>query len=329
MKALNKWFRGLAASAIAAACAIAVPVSAQNYPGKAVTLIVPFPAGGVTDASARLVARKLAEELKQPVVVENRPGAGASIGANAVAKAAPDGYTLLVGTMANIVVNPYVYKDRLPYDPRKDLAPVHGMMGLPLVIVARADRPYKTIQGVVEAARKKPQTVTFASAGNGSVAHLAGELFQAETKSSLVHVPYKGSAPAITDLLGGMVDLAFDYASTTEQNIKAGKLTGLAVTGNKRLPSLPNVPTLGEAGFPNAEVTSWIGIFAPAATPAPVLHTLDTAMATVLKDKEVLDGFAAAGGTALPLGATEFKGFIESEHRRWKPVIEKANIQAN
>lgn len=304
-------------------------VFAQGYPSRPVTLIVPFPPGGITDVSARLVAKKLGEEIKQPVVVENRPGAGASIGAGLVAKAAPDGYTLLVGTLANIVVNSYVYKEALPYKPLTDLAPVHGTMALPLVIVAKGDSPFKTFPAMVENARAHPGKLTYGSAGAGSVAHLAAELMQAQSKASLVHVPYKGSAPAITDLLGGNIDLAFDYASSTAPHIKQGKLTALAVTGPTRLASLPEVPTLAESGFGNAEVTSWIGIFAPGATPRATVDTLSAAMTRVMANKEVVDSIVAAGGTAFPLKPAEFKTFIENEHKRWKPIIEKLDIKPN
>ncbi len=318
----RRWILALAACSAAA-------VFAQDYPSRPVTLIVPFPAGGITDVSARLVAKKLGEELKQPVVVENRPGAGASIGAGLVAKAAPNGYTLLVGTLANIVVNSYVYKDALPYKPLTDLTPVHGTMALPLVVVAKGNSPFKTFTAMVESARAHPDKLTYGSAGAGSVAHLAAELMQAQSKVSLVHVPYKGSSPAITDLLGGNIELAFDYASSTAPHIKSGKLTALAVTGPTRLASLPEVPTLAEAGFASAEVTSWIGIFAPAATPRATLDTLSSAMGRVMANKEVVDTMVAAGGTAFPLKPAEFKTFIDREHKRWKPIIEKLDIKPN
>ncbi|WP_076999555.1 tripartite tricarboxylate transporter substrate binding protein [Variovorax sp. KK3] len=302
---------------------------AQGYPNRPVTLIVPFPAGGVTDVSARLVAKKLGEELKQPVVVDNRPGAGASIGAGLVAKAAPDGYTLLVGTLANIVVNSYVYKDTLPYKPLEAFTPVHGTMALPLVVVAKGGSPFKTFAGMIQSARAQPGKLTYGSAGAGSVAHLAAELLQAQSRSALVHVPYKGSAPAITDLLGGNIDLAFDYASSTATHVKAGKLTALAVTGPTRLAALPGVPTLAESGFAGAQVSSWIGLFAPAATPRATVDTLSAAMTRVMANKEVADAIVDAGGTVFPLKPAEFKSFIESEHQRWKPIIEKLDIKPN
>lgn len=314
---------------LGAALCLAGAALAQEFPSRPVTLVVPFPPGGITDVSARLVAKKLGEELKQPVVVENRPGAGASIGAGLVAKAPPDGHTLLVGTLANIVVNSYVYKDTLPYKPLTDLAPVHGTMALPLVIVAKGGTPFKTFAAMVENARAHPDKLTYGSAGTGSVAHLAAELIQAQSKTSLVHVPYKGSAPVITDLLGGSIELAFDYASSTAPHITSGKLMALAVTGPTRLASLPDVPTLAEAGFGGAEVTSWIGIFAPAATPRATLNTLSAAMGRVMDNKEVVDAVVAAGGTAFPLKPAAFKTFIENEHKRWKPVIEKLDIKPN
>ena len=329
MQTTNQWGRKARRWAFALLACSAGAVFAQDYPNRPVTLVVPFPPGGITDVSARLVAKTLAEDLKQPVVVENRPGAGASIGAGIVAKAPADGYTLLVGTLANIVVNSYVYKEALPYKPQADFTPVHGTMALPLVVVAKGNSPFKTFPAMVEHARANPGKLTYGSAGVGSVAHLAAELMQGQSKVQLVHVPYKGSAQAITDLIGGNTDMAFDYASSTAPHIQSGKLTALAVTGPARLPGLPDVPTVAEAGFPATEVTSWIGIFAPAATPQAAVDTLSAALGRVMANKEVGDAITAAGGTVFPLKPAEFKTFIESEHKRWQPIIERLDIKAN
>jgi len=303
--------------------------SAQDWPSRPVTMVVPFPPGGVVDVTARLVARQLADEIKQNVIVENKPGAGASIGATFVARAKPDGYTLLVATLANMVVNSYVYKESLNYDPINDFKAVHGLSSLPLVIVTRSESAYKSLDDMLKAARQAPGTITYGSAGIGTVSQLSAELLQAQTHTRLLHVPYKGSAPVITDLLGENLDVAFDYASTTLPHIRSGKLRPLAVTGAERLPLLPDVPTVGEAGFPNTEVTAWLGVFAPANTPAAIVQALDKAMASALRASAVTEGVAGTGATVWSLDSQQLGDFVAQEHRRWKPVIESIDIPRN
>lgn len=299
------------------------------YPSRAITFVVPFPPGGVTDATARLAARKLSEDLKQPVIVENKPGAAGTIGAGSVARAEPDGYTLLVGSMANMIVNPNVFKERLTYRAVGDFAPVYGLMAMPIVITAKAGSPYTSLPQLFEAARTQPDKITYASSGSGSVSHLTAELMQGLSGTKLIHVPYKGSTPAVTDLLAGSVDIAFDHALTTAPHINAGKMLGLAVTGSKRLPSLRNVPTVAELGMPAAEVTSWLALYAPLQTPQPIVEKLTAAMSRVLKDPAVVDGLVALGGDAMPLDPAALRRMVDTEDKRWKPVIEKAGVLPN
>ncbi|QIL80032.1 tripartite tricarboxylate transporter substrate binding protein [Diaphorobacter sp. HDW4A] len=322
------WVLGFAALAGGIGFGAAAWAQQGNYPSRPVTLVVPFPAGGTTDATARALAQKLGEQLKQPVVVDNKAGAGASLGAGFVAKAKPDGYTLLVGSLANMVVNSYVYKN-LPYNPQKDLLAVHGVMSMPIVIAARGNLPQKTLKDVIESSKTKPEGLTYGSAGNGSVSHLTAEQMKTQTHAKLEHVPYKGSAPAITDLLAGNIDLAFDYAATTAPYFESGKLIPLAVTSTKRLAILPQVPTLAELGYPQASVTSWLGIFVPAGTPVDVVSKLGVAIREASRNPTVQDVVKKQGGEAFDLNGSELKSFVDAEHKRWRPVIENLGLTPN
>ncbi|MEN4921967.1 tripartite tricarboxylate transporter substrate binding protein [Achromobacter spanius] len=317
----------LHAAAFAFSVAAAGAQAAESYPARPVTLVVPFTAGGITDASARLVARKLGEALNQSVVVENKPGAGGAIGTRQVAMASPDGYTLLLGTIATQVINPLVYKDKIAYDPNRDLTAVHGVMGLSLVIVANPDPALASLADLVDKARAKPGAIAYGSTGVGTASHLSGELLQRVTHTSLVHVPYKGSAPVISGLLGGDLNVAFDYVSSTAPHIRAGKLRALAVTGDKRLPALPDTPTLKELGYGDASVTSWIGIFAPAATPRSVIDALSDAMDSVLRQPDLEQGIADLGGQPLMMKSAALNSYAKSEFERWRPVVEAAGLK--
>ena len=301
--------------------------AAEPYPARPVTLVVPFTAGGITDATARLVARKLGEALNQSVVVENKPGAGGAIGTRQVAMAPADGYTLLLGTIATQVINPLVYKDKINYDPNRDLTAVHGVMGLSLVIVANPDPALASLDDLIGKARAKPAAIAYGSTGVGTASHLSAELLQRVTHTSLVHVPYKGSAPVISGLLGGDLALAFDYVSSTAPHIKAGKLRALAVTGEERLPALPDAPTLKELGYGDASVTSWIGIFAPAATPRKVVDALSDAMDGVLRQPDLKQGIADLGGQPLMMKSDALNSYATAEFQRWRPVIEAAGLK--
>lgn len=303
--------------------ALAAP---ESFPAHALTLVVPFTAGGVTDTGARLVARKLAEILDSPVVVENKPGAGGNVAAGMAAKAKPDGYTLFMGTQGTQASNQYVYKS-IGFDPARDFTPVHGVLSVPNVIVIRADQPYKTLGSLVAAAQAQPDKLNYASPGNGTGAHLAAELFQSASGAKFTHVPYRGSAPAVTDLLGGSVDIAFDYASSTMAHIRAGTLRALAVTGAQRLQALPDVPTLGEQGYGEAQATSWAGIFVPAATPAETTQVLRHALREVMGDPEIAATLDELGAQVLPMDQAQFNAYVAEEQQRWKAVVEKSNAK--
>ncbi len=258
---------------LAAASAMALnstAVQAQAYPAKPITWVVPFTPGGVTDTTSRAISRKMGEVLGQSFVVENRPGVGGSLATEQVALAAPDGYTVLYATSGTMAANLALYKN-LKYQPLRDFIPVHGMFMSPTVLVVEASRPYKTMTELINYARANPSVINYGSAGPGTGTHLTSEMVQTKTGTKMTHVPYKGSTPALQDLLGGRLDLMYDYTVLLLPHIKAGKLRALAVMGSKRLPALPDVPTIAEAGFPGLESSSWSGIVVPAGTPQPVV----------------------------------------------------------
>ncbi|MBU7572606.1 MAG: tripartite tricarboxylate transporter substrate binding protein [Hydrogenophaga sp.] len=298
------------------------------YPTKPLTIVVPGPAGGITDQLGRLIALKVGERLGQSVIVENRAGAGGNLAAEAVARAEPNGYTLLLGTQGTQATNQYLYKS-LPFDPAKDFVPVHALMSIPNIVVANASRPYRNITELVAFAKQNPGKVLFSSAGNGTGTHLAGELLQAEAGVKFVHIPYKGSAPSINDLLGGQVDISVDYPITTLGHIQAGKLRALAVTGPTRLPALPQVQTIGEAGYPGAESTSWIGLFFPAKTPAAIVERWQTEVAQALQDPAVVESLGRMGGLPLALGGAKFGDFVVAERSKWKTAIQRSGAKVD
>ena len=259
---------------------------AQAYPTKPVTIIVPFAAGGTTDILARIIGQALTAELGQSVVVDNRAGAGGNIGGQAAAKATPDGHTLFMGTVGTHAINASLYK-KMPFDPVKDFAPLTRVANVPNLLVANPAQPYKSVKDLIAYAKANPGKVNFGSSGNGSSIHLSGELFKSLAKVDMQHVPYKGSAPAVTDLLGNQIGIMFDNMPSAIQHVRSGKLVPLAVTTAKRSPELPSVPTIAEAGVPGYEATSWFGMFAPAGTPAPVLAKLNAAIVKVLAQPDV------------------------------------------
>jgi tripartite-type tricarboxylate transporter receptor subunit TctC len=293
---------------------------AQNFPTKPIRLVVPFPAAGTTDILAREVAQRLSVLWGQSVVVDNRPGAGGNIGSDLVAKSAPDGYTLLMGTVGTHAINPSLYS-KMPYDHVKDFVPIVLVAGVPNVLEVTPSLPVNSVADLIKLAREKPGQLNFASSGSGTSIHLSGELFKAMAGVDMTHVPYKGSAPAITDLMGGQVQLMFDNLPSSLQQIKAGKLHAIAVTSAQRAPALPNVPTIAESGLPGFEASSWFGILAPAGTPpaivarinADVNQWLQTAEA---KDKLLAQGAVAAGGTP-----ADFAAHIRTETEKWAKVV--------
>ncbi|MEJ8837333.1 Bug family tripartite tricarboxylate transporter substrate binding protein [Ramlibacter sp. AN1133] len=293
---------------------------APAYPRGPVTLVVPFPAGGPTDAMARQLALKLGERLGQQVVVDNRGGAGGSIAAEAVARAAPDGQTLFFGTTGTMAINPSLYA-KLRYDPLKDFAPVSLMATTMNVLVVNPEVPAKNLGDLVKLARAKPNTMTYGSAGNGSSNHLSGELFRTSAGLQIAHVPYKGSAPALVDLLGGRITMMFDTIAQQTGNIAAGKVRALAVTGPRRSPLLPDVPTAQEAGLKDFDVTIWYGVLAPAATPAPVIERLNREIVAVMSTEEMKKRMQADGAEARPTSAAEFAALIRHDMAKWGPVV--------
>ena len=292
---------------------------AQAYPTKPVTIIVPFAAGGTTDILARIIGQALTAELGQSVVVDNRAGAGGNIGGQAAAKAAPDGHTLFMGTVGTHAINASLYK-KMPFDPVKDFAPLTRVANVPNLLVANPAQPYKSVKDLIAYAKANPGKVNFGSSGNGSSIHLSGELFKSLAKVDMQHVPYKGSAPAVTDLLGNQIGIMFDNMPSAIQHVRSGKLVPLAVTTAKRSPELPNVPTIAEAGVPGYEATSWFGMFAPAGTPAPVLAKLNAAIVKVLAQPDVKKKINEQGAEVYSETPEQFAAFIQAESVKWGKV---------
>lgn len=310
-------------SAVAAALALATPFAlaqAPAYPKQPVTLVVPFPAGGPTDAMARVLAQKLGDRLGQQVVVDNKGGAGGSIAAEFVAKASADGHTLFFGTTGTMAINPSLYS-KLRYDPVKDFAPVSLMATTMNVLVVNPQVPARSLADVIKLAKAKPGDITYGSAGNGSSNHLSGELFRSTAGIQISHIPYKGSAPALVDLLGGRITMMFDTIAQQTQNIAAGKVRAIAVTGPKRSPLLPDVPTAQEAGLKDFDVTIWFGVLAPAGTPAPVIDKLSREIAAVMSTDEMKKRMQADGAEARPTSPSEFAALIRSDLAKWSPVV--------
>jgi tripartite-type tricarboxylate transporter receptor subunit TctC len=309
--------------AVAAALALATPFAlaqAPAYPRQPVTLVVPFPAGGPTDAMARVLAQKLGDRLGQQVIVDNKGGAGGSIAAEFVAKAPADGHTLFFGTTGTMAINPSLYS-KLRYDPVKDFAPVSLMASTMNVLVVNPQVPARNLADVIKLAKAKPGDITYGSAGNGSSNHLSGELFRSTAGIQISHIPYKGSAPALVDLMGGRITMMFDTIAQQTQNIAAGKVRAIAVTGPKRSPLLPDVPTAQEAGLKDFDVTIWFGVLAPAGTPATVIDKLSREIGAVMSTDEMKKRMQADGAEARPTSPAEFAALIRSDLAKWTPVV--------
>jgi tripartite-type tricarboxylate transporter receptor subunit TctC len=305
--------------ALACAAAAGPTFAADAYPSKPIRLVVPFPPGGGTDAIARDVANELTTTLKWNFVVENRPGSGGNIGVDAAAKSAPDGYTIVLGQTSNLAINPTLY-GHLPYDPLKDLTPVALVASAPLVFVVKADSPYKNLADLVAAAKAKPGTLNFASPGNGTVTHLTGELLQKEAGVTFTHVPYKGGSMALTDLLGGRVQIYAGSVPTLLGHIKSGQLRAIVVTSAQRDPNLPQVPTVGET-YKGFEAVTWFGFVAPAGTPQPIVAKLNAEINKALKTPELKKRLNDEGATVLGGSPEQFGTLIKSEIAKWAPVV--------
>src|SRR5437762_7980672 len=277
---------------------VAGAAMAQRYPAKPIRLIVPFPPGGGTDIAGRTVANKLSETLRWTFVVENKPGAGGNLGVEQAVKSPPDGYTLVIGQTSNLAINPALYA-KLPYDPLKDLSPVALIVSAPVVFVVAANSRYASLGDLLAAAKRDPGGITFASPGNGTVSHLAGELLQRAAGVKLTHVPYKGASQALTDTLGGQVQSFMSSVPSALSQIRAGRLRAIAVTSAKRSPELPDAPTIAETGYAGFDANTWYGLLAPAGTPAPIVATLNAEVNRALKTPEVRERLAAEGGDAL------------------------------
>ncbi len=314
------------AAATLAVAGMGSALAADAYPDKPLTMIVPFSAGGTTDILARIVGQALGQELGQTIIIENKPGAGGNIGAQQASRAKADGYTLFMGTVGTHAINQALYK-KLPYDPVKDFAPLSRVANVPNLLVAHPSRPYKTVQEMIAYAKKHPGEVTYGSPGSGASPHVSGALFQSMTGAEMTHVPYKGSAPAISDLLGNQIAVMFDNMPSAIQHVRSGKLRPIAVTTAKRSSELPDVPTIAEAGVPGYEATSWFGLWAVAGTPAPILTKLQTALTKVLKDPAVAKKIADQGGEVVIETPAQFDAFIKSEAAKWGKVVKESGAE--
>jgi tripartite-type tricarboxylate transporter receptor subunit TctC len=304
-----------------------LPVAqADTWPSRPLKLIVPFPPGGAADAVGRLYAEKLAEALKQPIVIDNKPGAGAVIGGDIAAKAPPDGYTLSLAPAGQLTVAPHLQKP-FPYDPLKDFAPVSTLAQVAYVIAAHPSLPATDLAGLVKLAKARPGAFSYSSCGNGTLCNLSGELFKVAAGIDLLHVPYKGSAPAVTAVLGGEVQLASDTLTVLAPQAKAGKLRALAVTGRERSPLLPDVPTVAEAGFPQAVSTSWFGLAVPAGTPPAVIDRLSRELAAISRQPELRKRLGDLGLDTLNSTPAQFAALIRADHAKWGEVITRSSIR--
>ncbi|MFA5912838.1 MAG: tripartite tricarboxylate transporter substrate binding protein [Burkholderiales bacterium] len=315
-------------AAIAISLAASTGVQAQGWPDKAVTMVVPFPPGGSTDVVGRAVAAKLADKFGKPFVVENKSGATGTIGATAVKRSAPDGYTFFVTSLGPLVIVPHLLK-HLQYDALKDFDPITVAVQAPNVLVVPVASPHKTLADVIAYEKANPGKMTFASSGTGSSDHLTAALFWQQTGTTGLHIPYKGGAPALSDLLGGQVDATFANINTVIQQIRAGKLRPLVITSRTRSPLLPNVPTAAEAGVKGLEVYSWQAIVAPKGVPADVISKMHDAIVAALNDPQVKDRFVTLGFEIVGNTPAQFADFEQQEFARWKKVIEVGHITAD
>ncbi len=326
-------FRWLVRSLVPAALfalALLLPgmAAAQSWPSKPIRLIVPFPPAGGTDVLTRQLAEKISAATKWTMVIDNKPGAGGNIGLEALAKSAPDGYTFAMGQTANLAINPALYS-KLAFDALKDFAPIGLVSAQPLVLVVAADSPYRSLADVVAAAKAKSDGLTMASAGSGTVGHLTGELFARKAGAKILHIPYKGASPAVTDLMGRQVDIMFANTQSVMTLVTAGKLRALAVTSAQRIKPLPGVPTVAESGYKGFEAVTWSGLVAPAGTPAEVIAKLNAEVAKVLTRADFLEKLAAEGSQPLGGPPQQFAEFLREEHAKWGLAVRESGAKVD
>ena len=312
---------------IVAGVVVCFPAVAQQppYPSKPMKIVMPFPAGGPTDILGRLVGQKLTEFFGQNVIIENRPGGGGLIGANIAVKSPPDGYTLFLGGITTLVLAPLVHKN-LQYDPLRDFQPISQTTISPLLLMTHPSLPVRSVKDYIALARAKPGEINYASSGPGGSGHLAGELFRSVTTVNIVHVPYRGAPPALTDLISGQVQSMFGTMLASVPHIRNGKLRALAVTGPQRSIAVPDVPTFAESGLPGYDASSWNGILVPTGTPRPIVDKLGTEIAKIMRTPGVLDRLASDGPIAIGSTPEQFTAYIKAEQAKWTPVVRAANI---
>jgi tripartite-type tricarboxylate transporter receptor subunit TctC len=323
----------IASSLLALATSLSASLStaqtaAQNYPQKPIRMIVPFTPGGSTDILARSIGQELSKAWGQSVIIENIAGAGGSIGADKAAKSPADGYTLLMGHIGTLAVNPSLYP-KLPYNPIKDFAPVAWVARVPNVLVVNPNVPAKSVQELVALAKSKPGQLSYGSGGNGSAANLATEYFKMQTETAILHIPYRGTAPAVTDLMGGQIQMLFTGAPAVMGQVKNGQLRALAVSSPKRLDALPDLPTVAEAGYKNFEADQWYGVVAPAGTPRDIVLKLNQQINVALNSAELKKRLTTEGAVATPETPEAFGKLIAQEIERWRPVITSGRVKAD
>lgn len=299
---------------------------AQGFPDRPITLVVPFAAGGSTDVVARIIAQKMSEDLGEQVIVQNVAGAGGNLGAANVARADPDGYTILMGTVATHALNPLILKTK-PYDPEKDFSPISLLVIVPNVLVVNPELPVKNVEELLALLKAKPDEYSYASSGNGTPLHLSGELFKKMAGVSMQHIPYKGSGPALNDVIGNQVPIMFDNLPSSSGHIKAGTLRALAVTTAERAPSFPDLPTIAESGIPGYETYTWNALFAPANTPQPVVARLNEAAKKALADPAVIERMKEFSAKIVGSTPQELGAHVKAELEKWTPVVRDANVQ--
>lgn len=322
----SRFIRSMTFAWAGAALIAGTALAQDECPGKTIRLVVPFATGGVTDSSARAIVDKLGARLGQTVVIDNRPGASGNIGTDAVAKAAPDGCTLLLGFDGTLAINPHIFA-KVPFDPLRDFEPITKLGDATLILVAHPSVPANTLQELIALGRSKPELLSFGTSGAGGTPHLAGELLKLQTGMQMKHVPYKGGGPALVDVLGGHIPLVYTAVAGAQQHVKSGKLKAIAVSSEKRSPALPDVPTFIESGVPGFVADSWVAVLAPAKTPRPIIDRLQREIAAVLAMPEIRDRYATLGID--PSGNTpeQFGAQLRADHARWEKVVKQAQIR--